>query len=87
MSRCRECGCGEGSACLLPTGHGHTICVWVEPDLCSACILDVAAIVGYPRTAHLWRHAIGTRRAAVPAPVEGSEQEEHKDGAAGGNER
>lgn len=32
LPQCRECGCTENSSC----GDG---CSWVEPDLCSACVV------------------------------------------------
>ena len=36
---CRRCGCTDSdfSACVARTGAP---CVWVEPDLCSACAFD-----------------------------------------------
>lgn len=36
---CRVCGCTEDdcSGCVARTGEP---CVWVEPDLCSACADD-----------------------------------------------
>lgn len=34
--RCRECGCTDDDCtwCIARTGEP---CMWVEPDLCSAC--------------------------------------------------
>lgn len=33
--RCRECGCTDDAACLVPF---EGPCRWVESDLCSACV-------------------------------------------------
>lgn len=55
---CRECGCTDDRACIFEgrPGVGTAVCSWVEDDLCSACILDIAPLVGGPPTAHLWHH-------------------------------
>lgn len=36
---CRKCGCTEDDACETEEGEP---CHWVEPDLCSACVEEVA---------------------------------------------
>jgi hypothetical protein len=76
--RCRKCGCGDNSACFLPTRSGHLICTWVDDDLCSACIPDIAAVVGYAPTASKWKHAQrfrdrqqAARTTSGPVPVQG----------------
>jgi hypothetical protein len=57
LRRCRECGCTDGRACLFVVrGRALRLCDWMDDDLCSACIPDIAPLVGGPRTAHLWRH-------------------------------
>lgn len=47
---CRVCGCTQEAGCIILDGDvievdqadtlppGSTICSWVEPDLCSACV-------------------------------------------------
>jgi hypothetical protein len=48
---CRVCGCTQKEGCIIDAGGqvveideadtlppGSTICSWVEPDLCSACV-------------------------------------------------
>mgnify|MGYP001187622652 CR=1 FL=1 len=52
---CRVCGCTDARPCILLEGElvdvadgnetlpeGHTVCSWIEPDLCSACVEDPA---------------------------------------------
>lgn len=34
---CRGCGCTDDRACVTLDG---TPCLWVEPDLCSACLFE-----------------------------------------------
>jgi hypothetical protein len=33
---CRTCGCTDNNACMTDDGP----CWWVEPDLCSACVVQ-----------------------------------------------
>ena len=48
---CRECRCTADDACVIDSlgrlvdvydgntlPEGHTVCSWVEPDLCSNCV-------------------------------------------------
>lgn len=45
-AQCRVCGCTESQACMTENGT----CIWVEPDLCSACarlVQDVCHGNGY----------------------------------------
>jgi hypothetical protein len=48
---CRMCGCTHDQGCVVdPDGNvveldagetlppGYSICTWIEPDLCSACV-------------------------------------------------
>ncbi len=48
---CRSCGCTSDAGCIVDEGNnvidvdtgttlplGLSICYWVEPDLCSACV-------------------------------------------------
>jgi hypothetical protein len=52
---CRVCKCTDARPCVLDAENnvvaiseddhdtlpmGHTLCSWVEPDLCSGCIAD-----------------------------------------------
>lgn len=51
---CRVCGCTQENGCIVVDGQvvevdeadtlppGSTICSWVEPDLCSACVASPA---------------------------------------------
>jgi len=52
---CRVCGCTDSRPCVVNAGElvdvadgsetlqdGDTVCSWIEPDLCSACVKDNA---------------------------------------------
>lgn len=73
LRRCRECGCTEEdcSQCQAKTGEG---CVWVDDDLCSACIRDkvperVYQLIMDANTEEEWRKLY--RRAKAEADVAG----------------
>lgn len=58
---CRVCGCTDSRPCVLdPEGEpvaiddgaltlplGHSLCSWIEPDLCSGCVADQAPALLY----------------------------------------
>lgn len=56
--RCRECGCTDDRACVFigRRGVATAMCSWVEDDLCSACIPDIASLVDLDATADRWIH-------------------------------
>jgi hypothetical protein len=40
MRVCRECGCGDFTACVYRDEGTMFTCFWVTEDLCSFCALD-----------------------------------------------
>lgn len=51
---CRVCACTDSNACVVAGGGNEVVgilvtCHWVEPDLCSACV--VGQSVSAPQTA------------------------------------
>jgi len=38
--KCRICGCTDNRACMSSRGP----CYWVEPDLCSGCVVTASVL-------------------------------------------
>lgn len=64
--KCRICQCGETDACELVDETGVVFrCRWVEPELCSACVV-LATMVAH----HMQRNSTVERVAPTAAPSE-----------------
>jgi len=81
--KCRVCGCTDERACETPAGP----CFWVEPDLCSGCLMSarlsdvvatrLAAIPGAGLDTACFIYALGCAFwEGVRASMEAAQQEE-----------
>jgi hypothetical protein len=62
---CRVCGCTEDNACVVhdpQTGQIDDACLWVEADLCCACIPGASTMWQHPSPASI-AHAAEIREA------------------------